>query len=128
MPSTEDNACSKMYIYIYIYMCKYVYIYICIDVQVHKAGLYIRTSSTAGADTTQKPWSRSVSKTQTFQVARSQKVRAPQSRGSLAPKKVKADPTNALISPNKGFLDSQVAGNYRPLYPKVDHNWYKVPK
>ena len=22
-------------------------------------------------------------------------------------------------------LDSQVAGNYRPLYPKVDHYWFK---
>ena len=24
------------------------------------------------------------------------------------------------------YLDSQVAGNYRPLYPKVDHYWFKV--
>ena len=24
------------------------------------------------------------------------------------------------------FLDSQVAGNNRPLYPKVDHYWFKV--
>ena len=23
-------------------------------------------------------------------------------------------------------LDSQAAGNYRPLYPKVDHYWFKV--
>ena len=23
-------------------------------------------------------------------------------------------------------LDSQVAGNHRPLYPEVDHNWFKV--
>ena len=23
-------------------------------------------------------------------------------------------------------LDSQVAGNNRPLYPKVDHYWFKV--
>ena len=23
-------------------------------------------------------------------------------------------------------LDSQVAGNNRPLYPKVDHHWFKV--
>ena len=25
-----------------------------------------------------------------------------------------------------GYLHSQVAGNYRPLYPKVDHFWFKV--
>ena len=24
------------------------------------------------------------------------------------------------------YLDSQVAGNNRPLYPKVDHYWFKV--
>ena len=24
------------------------------------------------------------------------------------------------------YLDSQVAGNNRPLYPKVDHSWFKV--
>ena len=24
------------------------------------------------------------------------------------------------------YLDSQVAGNDRPLYPKVDHYWFKV--
>ena len=24
------------------------------------------------------------------------------------------------------YLDSQVAENYRPLYPKVDHYWFKV--
>ena len=24
------------------------------------------------------------------------------------------------------YLDSQVAGNSRPLYPKVDHYWFKV--
>ena len=24
------------------------------------------------------------------------------------------------------YLDSQVAGNHRPLYPKVDHHWFKV--
>ena len=26
----------------------------------------------------------------------------------------------------KPYLDSQVAGNSRPLYPKVDHHWLKV--
>ena len=26
----------------------------------------------------------------------------------------------------KAFLDSQVAGSNRPLYPKVDHYWLKV--
>ena len=26
----------------------------------------------------------------------------------------------------KGYLDSQVAGNDRPLYPKVDHYWLQV--
>ena len=26
----------------------------------------------------------------------------------------------------KADLDSQVAGNNRPLYPKVDHCWFKV--
>ena len=25
-----------------------------------------------------------------------------------------------------GHLDSQVAGNNRPLYPKVDHYWFQV--
>ena len=28
--------------------------------------------------------------------------------------------------PTSSYLDSQVAGNYRPLYPKVDHYWFKV--
>ena len=27
----------------------------------------------------------------------------------------------------KGILDSQVAGNNGPLYPKVDHHWFEVP-
>ena len=26
------------------------------------------------------------------------------------------------------YLDSQVAGNNRPLHPKVDHYWFKVPQ
>ena len=29
-------------------------------------------------------------------------------------------------SPTRLYLDSQVAGNHRPLYPKVDHYWVKV--
>ena len=24
------------------------------------------------------------------------------------------------------YSDSQVAGSYRPLHPKVDHSWFKV--
>ena len=28
--------------------------------------------------------------------------------------------------PPRNYLDSQVAGNNRPLYPKVDHYWFKV--
>ena len=27
---------------------------------------------------------------------------------------------------NRYYLDSQVAGNKGPLYPKVDHYWFKV--
>ena len=32
----------------------------------------------------------------------------------------------SLAPQEKGYLDSQVAGNNGPLYPKVDHYWFKV--
>ena len=31
-----------------------------------------------------------------------------------------------LSLPNTAHLGSQVAGDSRPLYPKVDHYWFKV--
>ena len=31
-----------------------------------------------------------------------------------------------IAIPQKNNLDSQVVGNNRPLYPKVDHYWFKV--
>ena len=31
-------------------------------------------------------------------------------------------------SPKRTYLDSQVAGSNRPLYPKVDHYWFKVAR
>ena len=35
-------------------------------------------------------------------------------------------PLRVMFSPKGSYLDSQVAGNYRPLDPKVDHYWFKV--
>ena len=32
---------------------------------------------------------------------------------------------NGLTVHNFTYLDSQIAGNNRPLYPKVDHYWFK---
>ena len=33
---------------------------------------------------------------------------------------------NEDLDPLGVYLDSQVAGNNRPLYPKVDHYWFKA--
>ena len=110
-------ACMYVCMYVCMYACMYVCMYVCIPIDAQK----MHIEKERATSTTRLCFAFAIPFLQLWQSAdqgTKELVAATQGRTSGS---------GVWEGPQiQGNLDSQLAGNYRPLYPKVNHFWFKV--